>query len=453
MPLGTDGSTFLISAAYADDGDGGDDGDDRDDRDDDDGRERGRSSGCGRASGYDDGWVPDLFRKVFRPRGNQRRRAAQRAPAAPPPLFAADEIVSADLTDDDLAVLLAEGYVLLAQANLSGLNDINLRRFDVPAGVSVQEALDRVRTLPSGGATDLNHFYRTGQSADAPTAEPAVCNGLHCGGHQLVNWPVDHAALATCYGDIVIGMIDTGLNAGHETFEGASLRVHRLTSDQLEPSSAVHGTAVAAVLIGAPQSRSPGLLPGVELVAVDTFFRAGGDERSDVYSLLKGLSYLADEGANVINLSLAGPANILLEHAMADLAGAGIVPVAAMGNAGARAAPLFPAAYEDVIAVTAIDRHADIYRRAVQGAHVDFSAPGVEVWTAASIKGAKPKTGTSFATPFVTGAVALVMSGLDNPTVPDIRSRLASTSQDLGETGHDPVFGHGLISLSGVCEE
>ncbi len=472
VPLDPGGATLLVSPAYADgdggdgdggDGDGGDGGDgdgndgddggdDRDDGDDgDDGRDSGRTGG-GQRSQPGEGWVPDLFRKVFRSRQSQGRRAAQRSPTPPPPLFAEDEIVSLDLSDEDAARLISEGYVVLTENTLTGFEDARIRRFEIPSGVTIVDAVNRVRTLPSGAATDLNHFYRTGQSTDGTAAQPAICDGLHCGGHQLVNWPSDHDALEACFDDVVIGMIDTGLNAGHETFDGASLSVHRLSPDQMEPSSAVHGTAVAAVLIGSPQSRSPGLLPGARLVAVDTFHRAGGDERSDLYSLLNGLSFLAEEGVGVINLSLAGPANALLERAVTDLANAGIVTVAATGNAGARAAPLYPAAYEDVIAVTAVDRRAAIYRRAVQGTHVEFSAPGVEVWTAASIKGARPKTGTSFATPFVTGAVALVLSTLDDPTVSAVRSRLVATSRDLGDAGHDPVYGHGLISLAGVCE-
>ena len=81
--------------------------------------------------------------------------------------------------------------------------------------------------------------------------------------------------------------------------------------------------------------------------------------------------------------------------------------IAAAGNDGPRAEPAYPAAYDSVIAVTAVDRSGTIYRRAIRGAHVDLAAQGVEVWTAASVKGARWKTGTSFAAPYVTAAVAL----------------------------------------------
>ena len=455
-PIGPHGVFFAVPPAFADDGgdggdsDGGDDGgdsddgDDRDDRDDDD-----RSDG--RSPSARDGNVGNFLRNIFRPRAQQTRRAPQRAPAPPPPAFAEDEIVSAGLAEADLSQLQAEGYTVIEDRTLPGFGGLVTRRLAVPQGVSLQDAVDRVRALPSGATTDFNHFYRAEDANVTPAVEPALCEGLHCGGHQMVNWPAPSAPLETCLGDVVIGMIDTGLNPDHETFAEARLTLHRLSFDTLEPSRAVHGTAVAAVLVGAPNSRSPGLLPQANLIAVDVFHRARGDERSDVYSLLEGLSYLVEQEVDVINLSLAGPGNVLLERAMAELTDAGIISVAATGNAGAKAEPQFPAAYEDVIAVTAVDRNERIYRRAVRGDHVDFAAPGVEVWTAASIRGARPKTGTSFAAPFVTGAVALLMSETDGLTVADIRSRLAETARDLGAEGHDPTFGHGLISLSGAC--
>ena len=128
-----------------------------------------------------------------------------------------------------------------------------------------------------------------------------------------------------------------------------------------------------------------------------------------------------------------------------------IIITAAVGNAGPSAGPRFPAGYGPVIAVTAVDGDAQVYRRAVSGPHVDLAAPGVNVWTAASISGGRPKTGTSFAAPFVTAALALMRGQNPNLTGAEAVAALARDARDLGAKGRDKVFGHGLISARNLC--
>jgi subtilisin family serine protease len=358
-----------------------------------------------------------------------------------------------------VGALVAQGYSVIEERTIPELGTIT-RRFAVPAGVSLDDARDQVRALPSGSDADFNHFYRTEQEielASAPEPSPgwaAPCDGLHCPAFDQIAWPVAPTRDQSCGVPVTIGMIDTGLNEDHTTFAGAALEVTRLSDETLDPSRAVHGTAVAAILVGSPESRSPGLVPWARLVAVDAFHRAAGDERADVVALIEGLGYLADQGAQVINLSLAGPPNTVLQEAIARLvADEGIVIIAAAGNGGARAEPAYPAAYDGVIAVTAVDFGDGIYRRAQQGDYVDLAAPGVEVWTAASISGARSKTGTSFAVPFVTAAAALVLQGDASLTPAEVEARLIAAARDLGDPGRDPVFGAGAVMAADICAQ
>ena len=133
------------------------------------------------------------------------------------------------------------------------------------------------------------------------------------------------------------------------------------------------------------------------------------------------------------------------------LAARGVIVVAPTGNGGPHAQPVYPAAYDAVIAVTAVDRHGRIYRRAGRGGHVDLAAPGVGVWTAASVRGARPRTGTSFAVPFVAAAAALWQQAEPSAGPKEILARMAATSWDLGEPGRDPVYGHGLLQAGALC--
>ncbi len=101
--------------------------------------------------------------------------------------------------------------------------------------------------------------------------------------------------------------------------------------------------------------------------------------------------------------------------------------------------------------MTAVDGNKKAYRRAGRGTHIDLAAPGVNVWTAASIRGARTKTGTSFATPFVTAAVVLAQNRLALSGHDDIAAMLSEKAEDLGDPGKDDIYGFGLVKAVGGC--
>lgn len=380
------------------------------------------------------------------PRGRRVRPEVALPPAPPPPEVLPGEIVVFDLTQADLDTLLARDYTVIETQGLATFGAI-MRRLRVPDGIALADAREVVRALPSGGDADFNHLYRS----EAATGEPP-CEGPHCTGFDLVDWPLLPSLSNACGQEVAIGMIDTGINAAHETFAQSRLEVHRVSDEALDASRAIHGTAIAAILIGHPESRSPGLVPFARLVAVDVFHRSSADERADAFTLVEGLDLLAGADVAVVNLSLSGPANTVLERAVDEMVGRrGIVLVSAAGNGGPQAAPLYPGAYDEVIAVTAVDAARRVYRRAGRGAHIDLAAPGVGVWTAASIEGARPKTGTSFAVPFVSAASALILHEAPGLAPDEVTERLTAAATDLGEAGPDEIFGAGLLSLAGAC--
>jgi subtilisin family serine protease len=161
----------------------------------------------------------------------------------------------------------------------------------------------------------------------------------------------------------------------------------------------------------------------------------------------------------VANLSFAGPPDDAVHHAVRELTKAGIVVVAAAGNEGPSAPPSYPAAYEEVIAVTAVDRDLAAYRYASRGDHIDLAAPGVDVWTALPGRREGPQTGTSFAVPFVTAVVAVAHgpAGLrpdDDPLAAKARAlaKIRASIKNLGERGRDPTFGAGLVQAPAPCD-
>lgn len=426
-----------VKMAYADDDDDGDDDEDDDDDDDDQSSSPGSSSGVDRSTPSPQTSRPNTIRRTT-------TRASTLAPA-PLAQFAPDEIVALGLSEGTVASLEALGFTVLGVLELPFLNAIS-RRFSIPEGIKLEDARDQMRALQTDAVIDFNHFYRL-------QSDEVACEGPHCEQFGLVGLDMSDETRATCSVDIKIGVIDTGINPDHETFVDSQLEVISQVPEGRKSSSTQHGTAVAALLVGSPKSRSPGLLSGAEVVAIDAFYAVGNDERSDIFSILKAMNTLADKGVDVINMSFAGPASTLMERAVFALYESDVVVVAATGNNGHQAPPVFPAAYDQAIGVTAIDRYAEVYRRAGRGPHVDFAAPGVDVWTAASVRGARSKTGTSFAAPFVAAAAALVVAKNPNITPDAVRQKLMTTAKDLGVDGHDEVFGHGLIQLAGFCAD
>ncbi|MFN7053584.1 MAG: S8 family serine peptidase, partial [Gemmobacter sp.] len=247
-------------------------------------------------------------------------------------------------------------------------------------------------------------------------------------------------------------VMDTGVNLAHDILQGARVEVLPDVLDTRSPSAAVHGTAVVSLLAGNPRSRVPGLIPEAQILAVDVFSSAGQDERADVVALLRGLDALAARDVRIVNLSLAGPANTLLESALARLrAERGMIFVAAAGNGGPEAAPAYPAAYAGVLAITAVDQRGRPYRQAQRGPHLDAAAPGVNLLAATSVRGAAAKSGTSFATPFATAALALYLSRDPAAPVEAVEQRLLSQLRDIGAAGADDIHGGGLLSLTDLC--
>jgi minor extracellular protease Epr len=281
----------------------------------------------------------------------------------------------------------------------------------------------------------------------------APCEHANCWAHDLVGWPAAGLRRGSCRVEATrIGVIDTDINPGHEFLSGARIELEQVAAARDAPSGRIHGTAVLSVLAAPAEGRVAGLLPEAPYVVADIFSRVGSDERADVVALLRGLDLMAARGVRVVNLSLAGPANAVLEAVIADLVNReGLVLVAAVGNGGAHRPVAHPAAYPEVIGVTAVDRRGRLFRGAQRGEGVDLAAPGVELLLATSIRGARPKTGTSFAVPFVTAAAALLLEAEPELTSAEVAARLRAQARDLGAEGPDELFGHGLLDIGALC--
>lgn len=444
LPAPQGGLAPGVAVALADDGDdGGDDGGGS-------GRGGGSSGHRGDRGGNGRFEIPRILRPLFSRSERQARRAPVRRSVVIPKQ-APNEIVATGLDDGALAGLTQDGFVIDSRIEVALIGG-EMVRLLVPRGMTLEAARAAVSARSATATVDLNHFYQS-QSAKV---EKASCMRESCNlARHLVGWPTggDGSGMA-CLKPQRIGLIDTAINAEHAVLAKARLEVLSLGDGKDTGSGEQHGTAVAALLVGAPGSRVPGLLPDAEIIAVDAFqrFRKTTDI-ANVYDLVRALDLLTQRDVRVVNLSLTGPANALLQQAVAAAVGRGTILVAAAGNDGPNAEPVYPAAYDDVIAVTAVDKARNPYRRAVRGDHIDIAAPGVGVWTAASVSGARQKNGTSFAAPFVTAAVSVLLSARPGLSPREVQADLMKSAEDIGSPGWDSIYGWGLLNARSLCKK
>jgi len=297
------------------------------------------------------------------------------------------------------------------------------------ASGSTARALARLQSLDPAGVYDFNHVYTDsgGVGLAAPgAAQPAPAPG-----------GVARAPAAEGVAAIRVGLIDSGVDVTHEVFSGITVQQHGCSS----AVPAEHGTAVASLMVGRA-SAFHGAAPGSTLYAVDVF--CGLATGGAVDSVAEAFAWLLREQVPVINVSLVGPPNRTLAGIVQNVLARGHLVVAAVGNDGPAAPPLYPAAWPGVVGVTAVDARQQVLVEALRGAQVKFAAPGADM-AAARPQGYALVRGTSFASPIVAGLLALELHTPDPGAAQQAVAALARQALDLGAPGLDPVYGHGLV--------
>jgi minor extracellular protease Epr len=333
-------------------------------------------------------------------------------------------------TAAELDSLDRPGITVLERRELTGLG-MTVVRFRVAAELNSDEALQQA--LPElADRLDRNHIYAPQTGAKEPSPETRIPQW-----HSLCTAPVR------------IGMVDTSIAKDHPVFGDARIVQERfLALAEVAGTLAdpvVHGTAVASLLVGNRPGQWPARLPGATIFNASVFYdRDRTLSGATLGHLLEGLNWLAGQDVSVINISLTGPDNQLLAAAVSRLRERGVLMVAAVGNQGPSAPPLYPAAYTEVIGVTAADRSGKLYRWANRGEQVMFASNGVAVPVAHPDAGMVADSGTSLASPVVAAALACQRNELPEGKAV---GALINAAKDLGSPGRDTRFGHGFLDF------
>lgn len=319
------------------------------------------------------------------------------------------EVLALGPSEAALGRLAAAGFSVTREAasDALGLRLVVLRP---PSGMNVRAAVRRARALDPNGAYEFNHLYAGASGGNPVEAVPGSAASLPAGR---------------------VGLLDGGVDRKHPAFEGVDIEQRGFAPGGGGASR--HGTAVASLLAG---KGFGGLGAGSRIYAADVY--GTGPTGGSASAIVGALNWMAQVKAPVVNISLVGPDNAVLGTAVKALLARGCLVVAAVGNDGPAAPPLYPASYPGVVSVTGVDARRRLLPEAGRAVHIDFAALGAGVRVAAPGGGAASVRGTSYAAPAVAARLA---------ARPDLAA-LAAQAIDLGAPGADPIFGKGLVGAA-----
>ena len=311
------------------------------------------------------------------------------------------ELLVMDVSAYALGPALEAGFTVLSREEVEGL-DLSLMRLGVPEGMDLAEAQAALGILlPQAQVSADNLHFQSG------TANGAV---------------LAISAQSSAGSAAPVGMIDGAPGPAVKVTETRGVAAGA-------PFPSHHGSSVASLLAHA----GAGTIRVADVYGTD---KAGGN----ALAMAKGLGWLVARGSKVVTISFVGPRNAVLERAIGAAQRKGVVVVAAVGNDGPAAPPAYPASYDGVVAVTAVDGKRRALIEAGRALHLDYAAPGADIYG----RNAKGKRiglrGTSFATPLVAARLARALARGRN-----WRAALDAEAVDLGRKGHDDTYGRGLV--------
>lgn len=310
----------------------------------------------------------------------------------------------------DLPNALNLGFQEISVENLSSGGII--ARLALPPSVEMDRATSMLIEAAPDAIVTPNNIYRSAQVSRTTSAR-----GL---GRQS----------ARSQG--TLGVIDTGVDAN-------SLPANSLLSQRAfagsQPVAREHGSTVAAIAVS----------HGVRVHVADVFGRSSdGALAASAERIAAAIDWMIAHRVAVVNISVEGPDNAILGEMVRRAAERGHIIVAAAGNGGPAARPTFPAAFDGVLAVTAIDATGRPYIRANRGTYIDFAAPGVNV--SVDLGGTNERvSGTSFAAPVIAAEAAAHLHAPSPADSARVVTGLRNRAEDLGEPGRDNIFGWGAL--------
>jgi thermitase len=315
---------------------------------------------------------------------------------------------------------------------------------DAQSGVEYAEVNEPMRLLATPNDARfaelyaLNNAGQTGGTADADIDAPE-------------GWDVAGMGAFPATGGAKVGIVDTGILSSHEDLAGKTADCGQSVAGGISAGACVddngHGTHVAGTIAGIANNGRG--VAGVAFNSPLSICKAlsgplGQGTTADVASCI---TWLTDRGVRVISMSLGGGAATTLRNAVRYAAQRNVLLVAAAGNDGS-ATLHYPAAYAEVVSVAATDSRDVRATFSNANADVEIAAPGVAIVSTYNDGGYRSLTGTSMATPHVSGVAAVIRTRNPALTAAQARAKLDASVDDKGAAGRDSAYGFGRVNLA-----
>ena len=276
---------------------------------------------------------------------------------------------------------------------------------------------------------------------------------------ETIDWGVKLLGIPSLWREtkgegIKVGVLDTGIALEHPDLKSAILEARDFTRSPSQAYDAQgHGTHVSGIIAARRNANGiVGVAPESKIIMAKVLNDEGTGTSADIVA---GIRWAVATGADILSMSLGSPEpDEEIHQALLLAISKGVFVITAAGNEGPDLDTVgYPAGFPEMVAVGSIDRQKKLSSFSSRGRQVDIVAPGDQITSCYPPRSYAVLSGTSMATPFVSGVVALMLAkhrklGGKSPvqTQQDMIEHLCRSADDAGKAGFDPLYGCGIIN-------
>jgi subtilisin family serine protease len=353
-----------------------------------------------------------------------------------------------NVSQQNIAFILRRHRLTESEAAPIALLGTSLHLWRIADARSPGDVLRELGAEPLIASAQPNYVFALQEdaSAGAPATDSAAQAVPQ---YALVKLHVEATRSLTTGDKVLVAVVDTAIDETHPDLSGSVEA--RFDAIGGRASAQGHGTSIAGAI--AAHGSVQGVAPHARILAVRAFETTDQGPQGTTLSIVKGVDWAVRSHARVINMSFAGPPDPAMHRILDAAFEKGVMLIAAAGNAGHQSAPLFPAADDKVVAVTATDADDKLFENANIGGYIALSAPGVDVLLPAPGGVYGLETGTSVSAALASGVAALILEHRPTLQPAAVRKLLMSTANPLGAPGHESDFGAGLVDAQRAVSE